>query len=611
VYNSLRKYNIWEGFVLSEVLRTREEIPQEHKWNLEQIFATNEDWEKLLKETEQMLGEKDKYQGKLGESADIFVECLEWADKLSLYLGELYTYARMRRDEDNRIALYQGMTDRASMLSVQAGSALSFIVPEILSIPTDRFEEIRKDPRMNIYDHYLENIIRQKEHVLSPAEEKLLAEAGELAAAPSTIFSMANDADLKIGPIKDEEGREVELTKGNYIKFLESKDRRVRQDAFKTLYGAYGKLINSWAAMLNSSVKADVFFARARRYNSAIEGALDDDKVPLTVYDSLIQTVHDYLPQFQRYLRLRKQVLGLEELHMYDLYTPLVPEMDAHIPYEEAKATVRKGLEPLGEEYLKVLDEGYNSGWIDIYENVGKTSGAYSWGTYLSHPYVLLNHQDNLNSLFTLAHEMGHALHSYFSNKKQIHLYAGYKIFVAEVASTLNESLVMRHLIETTTDKKMKGYLLNHYLEQFRGTLFRQTMFAEFEKKIHAAVENNEPLTAENLSKIYRELNLQYFGTDIVVDEEIDIEWARIPHFYNAFYVYKYATGFSAATALAQKILKEGEVAVNRYLEFLGSGGSDYPINLLRRAGVDMEKPEPVEQALRSLRNCWANWRTC
>jgi oligoendopeptidase F len=583
---------------LSEVLRLREDIPQEYKWNLEDIFATDEEWEKLFKETEKIISFSEKYNGKLAKSTDLLVECLEWADKLSLNIEELFTYARMRRDEDNRLALYQGMTDRASMLSVQAGSALSFIVPEILAIPIDKFEDFRKNPKMDIYEHYLENILRQKEHVLSLAEEKLLAEASELAAAPSTIFSMANDADLKIGHIKDENGREVELTKGNFIKYMESKDRRVREDAFKTLYAAYGKQVNSWAAMLNSSVKADVFFARARKYNSALEGALDDDKVPLTVYNSLIQTVHDFLPEFQRYLRLRREVLGVEELHMYDIYVPFIPEMDTHIPYEEAKAIVRKGLEPLGEEYHKVLDEGYNSGWIDIYENVGKTSGAYSWGTYSTHPYVLLNHQDTLDSLFTLAHEMGHALHSYFSNQKQIHLYAGYKIFVAEVASTLNESLVMRHLINTTQDIKMKAYLLNHYLEQFRGTVFRQTMFAEFEKETHAAVERNESLTAEYLSQIYKELNYNYFGPDIVLDDEIQIEWARIPHFYNAFYVYKYATGFSAATALAQQILEEGQPAVKRYLDFLASGGSDYPIELLRKAGVDMEKPKPVEQAL-------------
>jgi oligoendopeptidase F len=583
---------------LPEVLRSREEIPEKDKWRLEDIFATDEAWEERFKETEKLIGLASQYYGKLAVSADLFVECLEWADHLSLNMEDLFTYARMRRDEDNRISRYQSMTDRASMLSVQAGSALSFIVPELLAIPDDQFKELRKNPKLAVYDYYLENILRQKEHVLSLAEEKLLAEAGELAAAPSTIFSMANDADLKIGQIKDEAEHEVELTKGNFIKYMESKDRRVRKDAFSTLYAAYGKQINSWAAMLNASVKADVFFARVRKYGSAIEGALDDDKVPVAVYDSLIKTVHDFLPQFQRYIRLRKNVLGLDELHMYDVYVPLVPEMNAHIPFDQAKAMVRKGLQPLGAGYLQVLDEGYNSGWIDIYENVGKTSGAYSWGTYSAHPFVLLNHQNTLDSLFTLAHEMGHALHSYFSNENQIHLYAGYKIFVAEVASTLNESLVMRHLIQTTENRQMKAYLLNHYLEQFRGTVFRQTMFAEFEREIHAAVERNESLTAEYLSKIYRDLNLQYFGQDMVVDEEINIEWARIPHFYNAFYVYKYATGFSAATAFAQQILEKGQPAVDKYLKFLGSGGSDYPIHLLRNAGVDMEKPEPVEQAL-------------
>jgi len=583
---------------LSEVLRLREEIPQEDKWNLEDIFVTDQAWEDAYKETEKAIQRVGKYQGNLADGVDLFVECLEWADDLSLNIENLFTYARMRRDEDNRISLYQGMTDRASMLAVQAGSALSFIVPEILAIPQDQFDDLRKDPKLDVYDFYLENIVRQKAHVLSLAEEKLLAEAGELASAPSTIFSMANDADLKIGQIRDEEGREVELTKGNFVKYMESDDRRVRKDAFTTLYTAYGKQINSWAAMLNASVKADVFFAKVRKYPSAIEGALDDDHVPISVYDALIQTVHDFLPQFHRYIRLRKEILGVEELHLYDIYVPLVPELNTHIPYEEAKATVRKGLEPLGEEYLKVLDEGYDSGWIDVYENTGKTSGAYSWGTYSSHPFVLLNHQNTLDSLFTLAHEMGHALHSYFSNKKQSHLYAGYKIFVAEVASTLNESLVMRHLIETTSDKKTKAYLLNHYLDQFRGTVFRQTMFAEFEKVIHASVENNESLTAEYLSKIYRDLNMKYYGEDIILDSEIDMEWARIPHFYNAFYVYKYATGFSAATAFAHQIIEKGQPAVEKYLEFLESGGSDYPINILRKAGVDMEKPEPVQQAL-------------
>ncbi|UWG95780.1 oligoendopeptidase F [Dehalobacter sp. DCM] len=583
---------------MSAILRSREEIPQEYKWKLEDIFSNDTEWENVFKETERLVSVAAKYQGKLSEGPELFVECLEWADQLSLNLEELFTYARMRRDEDNRISHYQGMTDRATMLSVQAGSALSFIVPEILAISDERFSQIRSDSRLNFYGHYLDNILRQKEHVLSLAEEKILAEASEMAAAPSTIFSMANDADLKIGTIHDEEDNQIELTKGNFIKYMESSDRRVRKDAFTTLYAAYGRQINTWAAMLNASVKAEVFYGRVRRYNSAIQSALDDDNVPLSVYDALIETVHAYLPQFHRYLALRKRALGVDELHMYDIYVPFVKEMDAHISFEEAKSIVRDGLAPLGEDYLNVLDEGYSSGWIDVYENIGKTSGGYSWGTYGSHPYVLLNHQDTLDSLFTLAHEMGHSLHTYFSNKNQQHLYAGYKIFVAEVASTLNESLVMRHMIDTTDDKKMKAYLINHYLEQFRGTVFRQTMFAEFEKEIHAAVERNESLTAEYLSKIYKDLNLKYFGSEIVLDDEIAMEWSRIPHFYNGFYVYKYATGFSAATALAQQIIDEGQPAVERYIEFLSSGGSDYPIELLRHAGVDMETPEPVQKAL-------------
>jgi len=586
------------GIILAKALRSREEIPQEDKWRLEDIFATDEEWEKKFKETEKLITLAEKYRGNLDQSPDMFIEGMEWADKLSLNLEDLYTYAKMRRDENNKISLYQGMADRAGMLSVQAGSAMSFIVPEILAIPDERLNQLRRDPRMRLYDHFLDNIIRQKEHVLSPAEEKLLTEAGELAAAPGTIFSMANDADLKIGYIKDEKGQDTELTKGNFIKFMESKDREVRKNAFTTFYAAYNKQINTWGAMLNASVKADAFFARARRYGSSLEAALDDDNVPLAVYDSLIETVHSFLPEFQRYLKLRKKALAVDELHMYDIYVPLFPEIDADIPFAEAKDKVREGLRPLGQEYLKVLEQGFSNRWIDIYENEGKTSGAYSWGTYSSHPYVLLNYQNTLDSLFTLAHEMGHALHSYFSNKNQPHLYAGYKIFVAEVASTLNESLVMKHLIDTTEDPKKKAYLINHYLEQFRGTVFRQTMFAEFEKIIHAAVEKNESLTAETLCHIYRELNLKYFGPDVVVDEQINIEWARIPHFYNAFYVYKYATGFSAAIALSQQILQEGGPAVKRYLDFLSSGGSDYPIELLRRAGVDMEKPEPVRQAL-------------
>lgn len=580
-------------------LKSRSEIPDEYKWHLEDIFSSDQAWEEEFAKVERSLGQASQFQGKLGESADQLIACLEWMDGVGSDLEEIYTYARMRRDEDNREAHYQAMTDRAGALSVRLGSALAFVVPELLTIPEERLAEFRKtNPKLEIYDHALEDILRKRQHVLSTAEEKILAEAGEMAEAPSMIFGMANNADLKFPSIKDEKGQEVELTKGNYTQFMESADRNVRKDAFETLYHTYQKQINTWAATTNANVKADAFFAKVRKYPSAIESSLDNDRVPLTVYDALIETVREYLPEMYRYMRLRKKMLGLEQLHMYDIYVPIVPEVKMEIPYPEALQMVHEGLKPLGESYLKILNEGFDSHWVDIYENQGKTSGAYSWGTYRSHPYVLLNHQDTLDSMFTIAHEMGHSLHSYLSNHTQPHLYAGYTIFVAEVASTLNEALVMEHLLKTTEDPKVLAYLLNHYLEQFRGTIFRQTMFAEFEKNTHAWVEQGEALTADLLSREYLKLNQEYYGPDVAADPEIALEWARIPHFYNSFYVYKYATGFSAATALARKILQEGQPAVKRYLDFLSSGSSDYPIELLRKAGVDMETPLPVKEAL-------------
>lgn len=580
-------------------LKSRSEIPGDYKWRLEDIFPSDQAWEDEFKRAEKLLERAVEFQEHLGDSAEILLACFEWMDEIGQSIGEIYTYARMRRDEDNREARYQALTDRAGSLSVRIGSALAFVVPEILALPEGKLKEFSKEnSRMKLYDHALGDILRKREHVLSPAEEKLLAQMGEIADAPSTIFGMANNADIKFPTIKNEHGVEVELTKGNFIQFMESENRGVRQEAFETLYGTYQKQINTWAAILNSSIKGDVFFAKARQYPSAIESSLDDDKVPLTVYNSLIDTVREFLPEMHRYVKLRKKALGLDELHMYDIYVPIVSEVKMKITYQEAVQMCLEGLNPLGPEYQKVLEEGFNSHWIDVYENQGKTSGAYSWGTYNSHPYVLLNHQDTLDSMFTIAHEMGHSLHTYFSNRIQPHIYAGYKIFVAEVASTLNEALVMEHLLKTTEDPKLLAYLLNHYLEQFRGTVFRQTMFAEFERKTHAMVEAGEALTADILSNVYLELNKDYYGSNVVVDPQIAIEWARIPHFYNAFYVYKYATGFSAATALAGKILTEGEPAVKRYLEFLSSGSSDYPIELLRKAGVDMETPVPVREAL-------------
>ena len=580
-------------------LKSRTEIPEDSKWQLEDVFSDNEHWEEEFANVEKLLREGEKYKGHLADNPDTLINCFEWMDDLSLRIEEVYAYARMRRDEDNRNAKYQALTDRAGALAVKVGSAASFVVPELLAMPEGRLEEFQvSSSKMELYAHALEDILRKKAHILSATEEKLLAEVGELAEAPGAIFSMANNADLKFPAISDESGQSVELTKGNFIQFMESNQQSVRKEAFETLYRTYEKQRNTWAATLNSSIKSDVFFAKARHYPSAIEASLDDDRVPLKVYDSLIDTVHEFLPQMHRYVQLRKKALKQDELHMYDIYVPIVPETTMTITYEEAKDMVIEGLRPLGPDYIKILQDGFQKKWIDVYENEGKTSGAYSWGTYRAHPYVLLNHQDTLDSMFTLAHEMGHSLHTYFSNRKQPHLYAGYKIFVAEVASTLNEALIMEHLIEKTKDPKILAYLINHYLEQFRGTIFRQTMFAEFEKKIHAVVEEGGALTADNFSEIYRELNAIYYGSDVVLDPEIALEWARIPHFYNAFYVYKYATGFSAATAFARAILDEGEPAVARYLEFLSGGSSDYPIELLRKAGVDMETPVPVRNAL-------------
>nr|NLJ02216.1 oligoendopeptidase F [Bacillota bacterium] len=429
-------------------------------------------------------------------------------------------------------------------------------------------------------------------------QEQLLAAAGEMAQAPRNIFTMFNNADLKFPEVKNDAGEMVELTHGRYIQFLESPNREVRKGAFDALYKTYTAWKNTLGATYNSALKKELYFARARKYNSSLEAALHEDNVDPEVYRNLINSVHDHLPLMYRYVRLRKKLLGLDELHMYDLYVPMVADQDVEVSREEAVEMVREGLNALGPEYVKDMEASFTEGWIDWLENRGKTSGAYSWGTYGVHPYVLLNYQGTLNDVFTLAHELGHAMHTYYSNKHQEFVNSGYTIFVAEVASTLNEALLMDDLLKKTEDPKKKAYLLNHFLEQFRGTVFRQTMFAEFEMIVHGKVGEGEQLTAEKLSEIYYELNKKYFGEDIVVDEAISMEWARIPHFYRPFYVYKYATGFSAAISLSQQILDEGEPAVKRYLDFLGSGGSDYPINLLQRAGVDMSRPDPIVQAM-------------
>ncbi|MFT9846106.1 oligoendopeptidase F [Aneurinibacillus sp. REN35] len=581
-----------------KTLPKRSEVKPEFKWKLESIFPSDAAWEEEYKKVQELINKIGTYKGKLSESPAVLAECMKTYEELGLAMERVYVYARMRRDEDNTNTTYQALTDRAGSLNIRVASALAYMVPEILAMPNEQLDQYIAAETLAPYRFYLTEIKRQKEHVLSEREEQIIAQAGELAQAPQTIFGMLNNADMVFPTITNEDGEDVQLTHGRYIQFMESPDRRVRKEAFKAMYDAYGKQKNTIAATLNASVKKDVFYARIRKYSSALAAALDNDNISLDVYTNLIQAVRDNLPAMHRYVSLRKKLLGVDELHMYDLYVPMVKEVKMDIPYDKAVELVQKGLAPLGGEYGDVLKESFTSNWIDVYENEGKTSGAYSWGAYGTHPFVLMNYQNNVNNLFTLAHEMGHALHSYYSDKHQPYLDAQYKIFVAEVASTLNESLLMDYMLKTTEDPRQKMYLLNHYLEQFRGTIYRQTMFAEFEKLIHEKVEAGEPLTPEALCSLYYELNIDYYGQDMVIDEDIKMEWARIPHFYNEFYVYQYATGFSAATALSQQILTEGEVAVERYLTFLKSGGSDYPIDLLRKAGVDMASPAPVVEAL-------------
>lgn len=583
----------------TNTLPKREEIDGKYKWKLEDIYENDENWEQDFKKVKLLSQEIRKFKGTLGESADRLLACLKMSDDMLSLNDKIFVYARMRRDENNANGTYQALADRTSALSTEVYASVSFMVPEITSMPEDKLNDfVNSNKGLQLYRHFINELLRQKQHILSDREEELLALSSDIAGAPRDIFAMFNNADIKFPFIKDENGEEVEVTKGRYIRFLESRDRRVREDAFHALYSSYKKFDNTLAAALVSNIKSSKFYAVARKYNSSLEASLDSDNIPVSVYDNLIDTINNNLHLLHRYLKLRKRALKLDELHMFDLYVPIVDEPNKHVSYEEALKIVEEGLRPLGSEYLGYLKHAFQSGWIDVYENQGKTSGAYSWGAYKAHPYVLLNYQGTINDVFTIAHEMGHALHSFYTYKTQPYIYSEYKIFVAEVASTVNELLLMHHLLKNTENKGEKAYLLNHYLEEFRGTMFRQVMFAEFEKIIHSRVQKGEALTAESLSGIYRELNLKYFGSEVAVDEDISMEWARIPHFYTSFYVYKYATGFSAAASISQQILKEGQPAVDRYIKFLSSGGSDCPLELLKKAGVDLSTPKPVQDAM-------------
>ncbi|CAH0344491.1 oligoendopeptidase F [Bacillus sp. CECT 9360] len=581
-------------------LPARDEITVEETWRLEDIFATEEDWESEWKGIKEDLAKAESFKGTLGDSADKLFTALQFQDEVFERLGRVYTYSHMRYDQDTTNSFYQGMDDRAKNLYSQAASAFSYVVPELLGIDESRVQQfLQEKEELKLYEHSLEEINKQRPHVLTAEQEALLAQASEVLGASSNTFGMLNNADLVFPTIKDEDGNEVEITHGRYIRFLESEDRRVREEAFKGVYATYGQFKNTFASTLSGAVKNHNFNASVRKYESARHSALSNNNIPESVYDNLVNTVNENLHLLHRYVDLRKKVLGLEEVHMYDLYTPLVKEVKMEVPYEEAKEYLLKGLAPLGEDYLDVLKEGFANRWVDVQENKGKRSGAYSSGTYGTNPYILMNWQSNVNNLFTLAHEFGHSVHSYYTRKTQPYPYGNYSIFVAEVASTCNENLLNDYLLKTIDDEKKRIYLLNHYLEGFRGTLFRQTMFAEFEHLIHEKSQKGEALTADMLTKEYYELNKKYFGSDIVIDEEIGLEWSRIPHFYYNYYVYQYATGISAATALSKQILEEGQPAVDRYIEFLKSGSSDYPIEVLKKAGVDMTEADPIREALK------------
>lgn len=580
-------------------MKRREEVPKEFTWNMEDMLSDDSAWEALYKEAEEQLKEYEAYKGRLSESAGMLYGCLKLDDELSLKLERIFVYAKQKSDQDTANPLYQDFTARAQSLSYKASELSSYIVPEILSMDEVLLNEYMESK--NGIEHFkraVELLIPKKKHTLSSEMEALLAGSYEATQSPSQIFGMFNNADLRFPVIKDETGEDVQITHGNYISLMESGDRRVRKDAFTALYGCYKQFRNTLAATYSANVKQAVFYAKARNYSSSRAYALAENEIPEEVYENLIKAVHQYLPSLHRYVKIRKKVMGLDEIHMYDIYAPMVSDVKKAVPYEEAKEMVKAGLSPLGERYQELLQEGFDNRWIDVYENEGKRSGAYSWGAYGSHPYVLLNYNDTLDYVFTLAHEMGHALHSWHSDKNQPYTYAGYKIFVAEVASTCNEALLIRHLMNNCKDRKEKIYLINHFLESFRTTLFRQAMFAEFEAVTHKMAEEGKSLTAQTLCELYHQLNVDYFGPDMVVDPEIDYEWSRIPHFYTPFYVYQYATGFSAAVAISTKILSGDQDAINGYFEFLSGGNSMSPIDLLRLCGVDMSVPKPIEEAL-------------
>lgn len=576
----------------------RSTIENKFKWTIDEMYPNEESIEKDIQKVKELIEEVKKYKGILADSEENLFKALNISEETSRILQNLYVYTHMKSHEDTRINKNQGNATKTDMLSTELSMATSYMVPEIIAMDNEKLENYLKTERLSHYKKYVDDILRLKPHTLNEREEELLAAVADLSGVPENVYDMLSFADLQFPEIEDENGEKVRVTHSNFSLFLKSKDARVRKDAFEAMYGVYGQYKNTFASTLYGGIKSEIFYAKTRKYESALQGSLFQDNVSVNVYNNLIDAVHENLDTLNDYIDLKKKFLGLDKINMYDLYVPLTENFDMEISYEKAQEIILEALKPLGEEYLENVKKAFAEGWIDVYGNEGKQGGAYSWGSYDSKSYILMSYKDDLNSLFTLIHEMGHSMHSFYSKNNQPYLYSGYKIFVAEVASTLNELLLINYLLKNAKSKEERVYLLNYYLEQFRTTVYRQTMFAEFEKICHGKVEEGEPLTAEDFNNIYYDLNKKYYVESCEVNEEIALEWARIPHFYSNFYVYKYATGFSAASALSKQILEEGESAVSRYKEFLKSGGSEFPLDQLRKAGVDMEKKESVDEAL-------------
>lgn len=576
----------------------RSTIENKFKWTIDEMYPNEESIEKDIQKVKELIEEVKRYKGILADSEDNIFKALNISEEASRILQNLYVYTHMKSHEDTRINKNQSNATKTDMLSTELSMATSYMVPEIIAMDNEKLENYLKTEKLSHYKKYVDDILRLKPHTLNEREEELLAAVADLSGVPENVYDMLSFADLQFPEIEDENGEKVRVTHSNFSLFLKSKDARVRKDAFEAMYGIYGQYKNTFASTLYGGIKSEIFYAKTRKYESALQGSLFQDNVSVDVYNNLIDAVHENLDTLNDYIDLKKKFLGLDKINMYDLYVPLTENFDMEISYEKAQKIILEALKPLGEEYLENVKKAFAEGWIDVYGNEGKQGGAYSWGSYDSKSYILMSYKDDLNSLFTLIHEMGHSMHSFYSKNNQPYLYSGYKIFVAEVASTLNELLLINYLLKNAESKEERVYLLNYYLEQFRTTVYRQTMFAEFEKICHGKVEEGEPLTAEDFNNIYYDLNKKYYGESCEVNEEIALEWARIPHFYSNFYVYKYATGFSAASALSKQILEDGESAVSRYKEFLKSGGSEFPLDQLRKAGVDMEKKESVDEAL-------------